>query len=119
MRAFLLLLLCLTIPVQGVVAAHAFKTPCPMEQMGHMDMADSDSADNDSADMDCCNDPVTAAKTGQLCKVGQECPSGGLGILVSTEPNDSPSIRLLTMAFSPPLNPHPKLSSIWRPPTLR
>jgi hypothetical protein len=113
MRALLILLLCLTIPFQGVAASHAFKAPCPMEQMGHaMAMDDGD------LDRDCCNDPVTAAKTGQLCKVGQECPTGGIGILVRAALAESPGISSLTISFPPTLSPSPNLSSIWRPPAL-
>lgn len=113
MRALLLFLLCLAIPFQGVAAAYAVKTPCPMEQMGAtmaMDAGDTE--------YDCCNDPVTFAKTGQMCKVGQECPTGGFGMLVAVVLTASPPLQALSLSFPPPYYPPANLASIWRPPAL-
>lgn len=123
MRVLLWLLLCLTIPFQGVAVAHAIKTPCPMELMGQELMGQEQMAhelmasDSDSAG-DCCNDPVTVAKTGQLCKAGQECPTGGLGILDYPAVAASTRIRALTISFPAPFNPRFNPSSVWRPPAL-
>ncbi|MFP5418588.1 MAG: hypothetical protein ACLGHA_05460 [Gammaproteobacteria bacterium] len=71
LRLILFLLLSLAIPVQGFAQFAQQQSMCPME-LGTMNM---------SADMslmhDCCNDPETAAKTGQPCKTVQPCPSPG------------------------------------------
>lgn len=70
------------------------------------------------ADDDCCNDADTFAKTGKLCKTGQECSAGGIGLIASFP----------TASFTP-VHPH-RIDSparpifdatpagIWRPPTL-
>lgn len=71
LRLILFLLLSLAIPVQGLAQFALQQKACPME-LAAMDMP---------ADMslmhDCCNDPETAAKTGQPCKTLQSCSSPG------------------------------------------
>lgn len=71
LRQLLFVLLSLAIPAQGFAQFVQQQTPCPMTQ----EVLDL------SADMglmhDCCNDPETAAKTGQPCKTVQPCPSPG------------------------------------------
>jgi len=128
MRAFLLFLLCLTIPVQGVAAAHAFNTPCSMDmpvidlvakdkgaqEPGDQSMAMADGAAGD----DCCNDAAVVTETGHPCKTGQECPSGGLGILI--RPTLTTSALVVSQAFPAALlfirSSDP--TSVWRPPAL-
>lgn len=71
-----------------------------------------------AADDDCCNDADTVAKTGKLCKTGQECSAGGIGLIASFR----------TASFTPehplridsPARPifDAAPAGIWRPPTL-
>lgn len=117
-RLFLLMLLCLAIPLQGIASVHMRSAPCPMEQsdnMAQMQMADMDQ--QAMADHDCCNDADTAAKTGKMCKTGQDCPvsalypaSVGSSLSLSVAPTTQyPSLVLTVRTFD--------ASSVWRPPT--
>lgn len=112
LRLILFVLLSLAIPVQGFAQFVQPQIPCPME-LGAMDM---------SADMglmhDCCNDPETAAKTGQPCKTVQPCPSPGQ-LLPFAEVEVLQQERAASVRF-------PQLADIlfsfdpaatWRPPT--
>lgn len=113
MRVLLWFLLCLTIPVQGVAAAHAFKHPCPMEQAGHTMMMEAADAEGD-----CCNDPVTVVKTGKLCKAGQECPVSGSCLPALTATSTSPRVASRAVAFPRPFLLLLSPASVWRPPAL-
>lgn len=110
-RLFLLLILCLAIPLQGFAAAVAFEPPCPMEMTSDGDTAAV------SAMHDCCNDADTVAKTGKACKTGQKCPSGGQYLAfppVMHSFTSSASDRLSLIApFPHAFTP----SGVWRPPT--
>lgn len=117
-RLFLLMLLCLAVPLQGIANVHMLSAPCPMEQSDpmaqKMQMADMDA--QAMADHDCCNDAETVAKTGKMCKMGQDCPVSAL------------YPASLAASLSLPVAPaavHPSLvlsvrsfdaSSVWRPP---
>ncbi|NQD37635.1 hypothetical protein HPT27_11420 [Permianibacter sp. IMCC34836] len=74
-------------------------------------------ADDDSGD-DCCNDAEAVAKTGQLCKAGQECPTGSLGILIQPAVDVSPRITALAFSVTPLFIHTFDPSSVWRPPAL-
>lgn len=112
LRLILFVLLSLAIPVQGFAQFVQPQTPCPME-LGAMDL---------SADMglmhDCCNDPETAAKTGQPCKTVQPCPSPGqllpFAEVEVLQQEGAASVRFPQLAeilfsFDP--------AATWRPPT--
>lgn len=118
-RLFLLMLLCLAVPLQGLADVHMLSAPCPMEQSDHMaqmQMVDMDA--QTMADHDCCNDAETAAKTGKMCKTGQDCPVSALypaslviSLSVAVAPATlHPSLVLSVRSFN--------ASSVWRPPAL-
>ncbi len=118
-RLFLLMLLSLAVPLQGMAGVHMLAAPCPMEPssgMARMQMSDSEQAIAGAAEHDCCNDAVTAAKTGQMCKTGQDCPVSALypaglsaALTLSVTPaTHYPSLVLSVRTFD--------ASSVWRPP---
>lgn len=118
LRLFLLMLLCLAIPLQGVAGVHMLSAPCPMEQSGGTAQATMADMDQQAmADHDCCNDAETAAKTGKMCKTGQDCPVSALypasfvsSLPLSVAPTmQYPSLVLSVRTF--------EASSVWRPPT--
>lgn len=118
-RLFLLTLLCLAIPLQGVAGARMLSEPCPMEQsdhMAHMQGSDMDQQTASMAGHDCCNDADTAAKTGQMCKTGEHCPfsvqyppSVASSLFLPVEQSTLfPSLVLTVRSFD--------ATSVWRPP---
>lgn len=117
-RLFLLMLLCLAIPLQGIAGVHMLSAPCPMEQSGgmaQMQMADMDQ--QAMADHDCCNDADTAAKTGKMCKTGQDCPVSALypaSVVSSLPPSVAPTTQYPSLVLSVRTF---DASSVWRPPT--
>lgn len=111
MRAYLALMLCFMIAFQGVANANVFKQPCPMQQgMEHM------ASDATVGAGSCCNDADTAAKTGKLCKTGQECSLSTSAIMslqtTLLDPMSSPQV-VTTLFMTPALHP----SAVWRPPS--
>ena len=90
---------------------------CPHMQ----DMKASPDASNNAHSSDrikCCNDAVTAAKTGQLCKTGHDC-SPTLSYMLSP--------TLVQLALTADVQQLPAIparihtgppSAVWRPPTL-
>lgn len=118
-RLFLLMLLCFAVPIQGIAEVHVLSAPCPMEQSDHMaqmQMVDMDT--QDMANHDCCNDIETVAKTGKMCKTGQDCPVSALY---------PASLAISLSVVMAPATLHPSLvlsvrsfdaSSVWRPPAL-
>lgn len=113
MRTFLLLILCLAIPLQGFAALAVFEPPCPMESSTTVDATDV--ADGSMAH-DCCNNADTFAKTGKICKTGQECQSSSQGpifMLNTRLPSPDHSVRFPPIALSVhSFDP----SDLWRPP---
>jgi hypothetical protein len=114
MRAFGLIILCLSLALQGPVQARMLKKPCPMEQ-GSQAAAATDAT---PAQDDCCNDDDTAAKTGKTCKAGHECQSSSACLLVSPSyssdsPRASQPLRVVER-----LAPADSPASVWRPPAL-
>ena len=111
MRAFTALMIFFMVAFQSNVDARVVKQPCAMEQGMQAEMHDS------AATRDCCNDEETAAKTGNLCKTGQECNLPHTFTLVSLQaPVQAPVATPVVPAgnlFSPSFNP----PDIWRPPT--
>lgn len=118
MRLFRLILLCvlsLTIPLQGIAGVPMAASPCPMEQ--EMMAMSADMGHEAAMEQDCCNDADTFAKTGKMCKTGQDCQ-----VLSQFPAFARPSFPLLTADI-----PHYSsivlsvrsfdASSVWRPPT--
>jgi len=119
MRAFTVLLFCLAIACQSVVAARAVDKHCTMAmaQDGHGGMHAEMMASVDSDHGDCCNDAETAAKTGKMCKSAQSCNLSQMFTLASFHALIEVPFSLLpatmTKAFVPPSSP----GEIWRPPS--
>ena len=118
-RLFLLTLLCFAIPLQGMASVRMLAAPCPMEQqdsMAQMQMSDMDQHTASAAEHDCCNDADTAAKTGKMCKTGQDCsvsaqyPAGIYSsfFLPVEQSTQYSSLVLFVRSFD--------ASSVWRPP---
>lgn len=115
MIRFLIVLLCLSLPLQGFAAWQAPASPCSMQDM----MTLSDEA-GDTADIlameDCCNDMATFERTGQLCKSVQNCvaPAAGMpgfsSIGVQIPVTQDP--KAPTWCNSPSA----AISRLWRPP---
>jgi hypothetical protein len=90
-----------------------------MEQsvgMAQMQIADMDQ--QAMADHDCCNDAETAAKTGKMCKTGQDCPVSALypASSISSLPlSVAPTTQYLSLVLSVRTF---DASSVWRPPAL-
>jgi hypothetical protein len=74
LRVFLFLLLSLAVPLQGYAHFAQPLVPCPMEGSAMMALVDAADAH------DCCDD----AETGQACKSGQPCQTGGQHFSVVT-----------------------------------
>lgn len=112
LQRFLLSLLCAALPLQGIAGVFRMPAPCPMSQ-AHV-LAPVSAA---ASAADCCEHDDQAGGS-KPCKVGQDCPSGGPGLLVSSGATvQRPQAllqplpaRLLAPAFHP--------SAVWRPPTL-
>jgi hypothetical protein len=119
MRIFRLILifsLCIAVPFQGIAGTLPVSAPCPMMQ-GNVDTMMHSMADmNNAAQHDCCNDADTLAKTGKLCKTGQECPSSSVYLpepFLAIAPSfsaSSPSFSRDTLAITR------NTSLVWRPP---
>ncbi len=117
MRFLLALLLCLAIPLQGWAAGRGASTPCPMAATMAMQTS-AGSVDMNAATGDCCNDAVTAALTGKLCKTGQECPTPTGAFVASAHPAVSPLPTAAVPAFFSSAPPSGAADSVWRPPTI-
>ncbi|HEX5755587.1 MAG TPA: hypothetical protein VFY12_04480 [Arenimonas sp.] len=78
MRSFLVLLLCLLLPLQGLALAPASEPPCPMTQATAAD-------DPHAAAPDCCEDDDGGTDE-RRCKPGQECPGGSYTLPMRASP---------------------------------
>lgn len=105
--------LCFAISLQGFAGVALPEKPCPM-QSG----AQAVEVVAMAADHDCCNDADTFATTGKLCKTGQECSSGGIGLIASSRIASFLPLQPLRIdsLVQPIFNAAP--AGIWRPPTL-
>jgi len=115
MRSLFLLLLCLTIPLQGFAAAHAFENPCPMHD-GHPMSGIGD----DTPRHDCCNDhkQEPGAQRSDLCKAGTQCQSSSpvmLSLIVHPAAPRCRRVLAVALKLEPPASP---LIGVWRPPTI-
>lgn len=114
LRRWLLLLICLTLPLQAF-ATQAQPPCCPMAAEMAAQLASGDLA---AADLhECCNDAQTFAITGEACKSGQKCClNSPVAVPIS------PVTRaVLPLDQAPPpvaAAPRPpgSLASPWRPP---
>lgn len=113
MRTLLVLVLSLSIPLQGIAGILApVQVACPMEQ--NMQMADMVV---DSAGHGCCNDADTFAKTGKPCKTGQQCVSVGIFMAAAPQLATLPVSNSQGISISSFFVRTLDLSSVWRPPT--
>lgn len=111
-RTLLLGLLCFAISIQGFAHTAMPEKPCPMQQ------SDAVAAITPDADHDCCNDADTAARTGKVCKTGQECPVGGIGPIMSFQAASPTPMDPLRLVFRARAMFDSGPSGVWRPPTL-
>ncbi|NDZ07177.1 hypothetical protein [Pseudomonas aeruginosa] len=108
LHLLLLLLLSLTLPLNGVAGVLAFSEPCPMEQHG-ISMEDMQAS--------CCEDHQQQMSSGKVCKTGQECKSSSMlqVSVIKTPLLFSRSVVITpTHDFLPTASP----SGVWRPPRL-
>ncbi len=124
-RWLMLLLLCLTIPLQGMAMVRGQRCPCPMTATSALAAATTEAADATVAEVDvdvtvdvddCCNEADTAARTGQPCKAGQECHAPVLALA------DVETVELAffaahrTDASAADRAPIGRPAVVWRPP---
>ena len=111
LQRFVLCLLCAVLPLRGSAGVLDVPAPCPMQQ-SHA-LAPSTAA---ASAADCCEHGDQTG--GKPCKTGQDCPSGGQVLPMSStaasqRPRGVPQLLptpLLVAACHP--------SAVWRPPTL-
>lgn len=106
------LLLCFVMLFQGIAGAVVPIHYCPMQASG------SPMAMDATAVHDCCNDAETYAKTGKLCKSGQECHVTNACVpTLSPSVSPAPAPSPWQPAQQPDRLPS-TVSSVWRPPIL-
>ena len=110
LRLLLVMMLILTLPLNGMAGVASSTEPCPMETMGMETMA--------GMEHDCCQDPdqdKSNQHASNACKIGQECRTASAlqvsllepALTFSTpRPADTYAVSLVTRA--PPDH--------WRPP---
>jgi len=111
LQRFLLCLLCAVLPLRGIAGVLGVPAPCPMQQSHALAPA---SAAASAAD--CCEHGDQAG--GKPCKTGQDCPSGGQALLMSSGATPQRPLSVV-QSLPTPLRVaacHP--SAVWRPPTL-
>jgi hypothetical protein len=113
MHIFRILSLCLLVIFQGNLYAGDKDNPCPMKTGSHAEMSGHSETGHD-----CCNDEETVAKSGELCKTGQECSFSHPYASASPQiPLHGPVVTgtlAVYRFFIPPQLP----KAIWRPPAL-
>jgi hypothetical protein len=114
-RRWLLLLICVALPLQAAASTWQFKAPCPMEAEMAALLAAGELAGGDLPD--CCNDAETFALTGKACKTGQECgaattalPAPATGRMAAPQCHERPQPVAAWWPAGLVANP-------WRPPT--
>lgn len=114
-RTLLFGLLCFAISIQGFAGVALPEKPCPMQFAAQSAEIITMAA---MADHDCCNDADTFAKTGKLCKTGQECSAGGIGLVAYCRTASFTPVHPLRIVSQarPIFDAAP--AGIWRPPTL-
>lgn len=114
-RIILILLLCLTIPIQGMAGVLAAESACPMAQAASsMAMEDMDSGQAH----DCCTG--THLSGNKTCDTGQDCKFCGHIALNVQQIAESVAAIMLAEDFSAPQAFVPAFtpSGVWRPPAL-
>ena len=111
LNLFLIILLCLAIPLQGANAAvPAFGLACPADSATAADLKTVQKPD-------CCNDAKTVEKTGKTCKAEQDCQTGS-PLLLNQLINP---LRLYSAGIGKTFTNTTYLSidgfAAWRPPT--
>ncbi|HBP6529874.1 hypothetical protein [Pseudomonas aeruginosa] len=102
----LLLLLSLTLPVNGVAGLLALSQACPMERQ---DMSVHD------IQASCCENQAEQPTNGKVCKTGQECKSNGM-LQVSVTRTPALFNQALATPSAQDFPPPTALSGFWRPP---
>lgn len=117
-RRLLFLLVCLGLALQAPAVRALDTTPCPMEAPMRAMLAAGDLNPMDLPD--CCNDMLTFAATGHLCKPGFDCGSATTVICLCDQPSASPAAAV---SFCTPARPAPPfaapIAQPWRPPAGR
>ena len=114
LRRFLIcLLLSLAIPVQGIAGMLVHAPACPMQQ-SHTSAKGAEGCPMPK----CCNDAKTYGKTGNPCKVGQQCQSGYYFPNSLLEVQTPVALSSSVIAHAAPFIPSIDPSGIWRPPAL-
>ena len=123
MKMRIVIVLCLSLIMNGFAVVTAQAAPCPMkspvESPVQMPASQPMQHERHQAVMpDCCNDEDTATKTGRHCKHPNLCMPTGHLITVSVPVIESllPTVRFTTITYAsrPTLSPAP----VWRPPAL-
>jgi hypothetical protein len=120
MRSFLILLLVLALPINGIaemlmpVGSSGHHMMSDMEGVGAMttDHASMVGAD-DGAEHECCE--ANEHGTATVCKTGQECKTASILQLVSIKAQLMPAAKPVTTPYNG-LIPSSLLDAVWRPP---
>jgi hypothetical protein len=109
LNLFLITLLCIAVPLQGVAGILATKIPCPAEAMAVKSV-------DTGKDHSCCNDADTVVKTGKVCKSEQSCQPVWQDLPIQAENPLPIAIGIRIALFSQPLTLPTLPSATWRPP---
>jgi hypothetical protein len=113
-RRWILSLLLVVLPLQGMAAALPATTPCPMEAEMAQVLASGYIA---AADLpDCCNDAETFARTGEPCKPGQDCSVASIAFPAALLPVRSEPPALVPVPWLMAIAPPDIVALPWRPP---
>lgn len=115
-RRWLLLLMCLALPLQAPAITWQTQSPCPMEAEMAAMLAAGDLAAEDLPD--CCNDVETFAQTGKACKAGQECAATTLAVPPAAVPAATGLLRHEAPLFAASARHAAPPASLWRPPAV-
>ena len=115
LRVLLLILLGLTLPLQGIAAMLAAEPPCAMDAPAgrHVPLLKAHGSERAPP---CCNDAAALARTGKLCKSALDCQSAGLALLppvLALAGSPQPGALRLPLL---PLRLDAAPARIWRPP---
>jgi len=116
LRTLLVCLLLVSLPLQAMTPKETNRAPCPMAHaMGSMAM-DADHGTMPQQTPDCCEDAETLARTGQLCKPGQDCQASQLSIPLQQPVTGPHAVAPPAQQAPPPIWSPLALNAIWRPP---
>lgn len=109
LNLFLLTLLCIAIPIQGVAGLLLPNKSCPAESAG---ISTVETANDHS----CCQDPEKIVKTGKVCKTEQNCQSATAAMLNAMENRLPFAVGAKMAVFSNRLSLSFDPFAAWRPP---